>query len=51
LLFQQTDAALEPHLNQLVQIEDSIIKLEKAAYELDAYAKRLEAKFKAVKER
>ncbi|CAG0915643.1 unnamed protein product [Notodromas monacha] len=38
------NASLEPHLAQLQQIEDSIEKLEKAAYQLDAYSKRLESR-------
>lgn len=37
---------LLPQLEQIDQIYDSVVKLEQAAYKLDHYAKRLEAKFK-----
>ncbi|KAI5721474.1 biogenesis of lysosome-related organelles complex 1 subunit 2-like [Diaphorina citri] len=37
---------LIPQLEQIDQIYDSVLKLEQAAYKLDHYAKRLEAKFK-----
>uniref|UniRef100_A0A1B6DGL3 Biogenesis of lysosome-related organelles complex 1 subunit 2 n=1 Tax=Clastoptera arizonana TaxID=38151 RepID=A0A1B6DGL3_9HEMI len=39
---------LQPYLDQIDQIEDSVTKLEQAAYKLDAYSKRLEAKFKSL---
>ncbi|XP_050307102.1 biogenesis of lysosome-related organelles complex 1 subunit 2 [Anthonomus grandis grandis] len=42
---------LLPLLQQIEQIEDSIGKLEQAAYKLDAYSKRLEAKFKNLEKR
>lgn len=37
---------LQPILNNINQIDDSVSKLEQAAYKLAAYSKRLEAKFK-----
>jgi len=40
--------SLDPLLCQLIHIEESVNKLEHAAYKLDAYSKRLEAKFKAL---
>lgn len=40
------DKSLQPYLQQIDQIDDSVAKLEQAAYKLDAYSKRLEAKFK-----
>ncbi|CAH1176052.1 unnamed protein product [Phaedon cochleariae] len=42
---------LIPLLEQIDQIEDSIIKLEQAAYKLDSYSKRLETKFKDLEKR
>ncbi|XP_059479312.1 biogenesis of lysosome-related organelles complex 1 subunit 2 isoform X1 [Neocloeon triangulifer] len=38
--------SLQPYLEQIDQIDDSVAKLEQAAYKLDAYSKRLEGKFK-----
>lgn len=46
-----TDDSLLPYLQQIDQIEDSVVKLEQAAYKLDAYSKRLEAKFKSLEKR
>ncbi|KAG5888648.1 hypothetical protein JTB14_021273 [Gonioctena quinquepunctata] len=43
--------ALIPLLQQIEQIEDSVVKLEQAAYKLDSYSKRLEAKFKNLEKR
>lgn len=37
---------LRPYLEQIDQIEDSVNKLEQAAYKLDAYSKRLENQYK-----
>lgn len=37
---------LQPVLDNINQIDDSVTKLEQAAYKLAAYSKRLEAKFK-----
>lgn len=37
---------LQPILENINQIDDSVSKLEQAAYKLAAYSKRLEAKFK-----
>ena len=42
---------LQPYLEQIDQIEDSVTKLETAAYKLDAYAKRLEDKFKTLEKK
>nr|CAG4644467.1 EOG090X0J9J [Lepidurus arcticus] len=42
---------LQPYLDQIDQIEDSVAQLEQAAYKLDAYTKRLEAKFKSLEKR
>ncbi|KAJ8896085.1 hypothetical protein PR048_001427 [Dryococelus australis] len=43
--------SLQPYLEQIDQIEDSVVKLEQAAYKLDAYSKRLETKFKHLEKR
>nr|XP_026692711.1 biogenesis of lysosome-related organelles complex 1 subunit 2-like [Ciona intestinalis] len=37
---------LQPYLEQIENIEQSILTLEQAAYKLDAYSKRLEERFK-----
>ncbi|KAF7992795.1 hypothetical protein HCN44_005139 [Aphidius gifuensis] len=42
---------LEPVLDNINQIDDSVAKLEQAAYKLAAYSKRLEAKFKDLSEK
>lgn len=42
---------LRPCLDQIDQVEESVAKLEQVAYKLDAYSKRLEAKFKALEKR
>jgi len=44
-------ASLQPYLDQIDQIEESVAGLEQAAYKLDAYSKRLEAKFKQLEKR
>ena len=36
-----TDRSLQPYLDQIDQIEESVATLEQAAYKLDAYSKRL----------
>ena len=36
-----TDQNLQPYLDQIDQIEESVSSLEQAAYKLDAYSKRL----------
>ena len=41
LFFYSTDKSLQPFLDQIDQIEDSVTSLEQAAYKLDAYSKRL----------
>lgn len=43
--------ALKPYLDQIDQIENGILKLEQAAFKLDAYTKRLETKFKSMEKR
>ena len=40
-LFFSSDASLQPYLDQIDQIEESVASLEQAAYKLDAYSKRL----------
>lgn len=40
--------SLQPYLEQIDQIEESVASLEQAAYKLDAYSKRLEGKFKNI---
>lgn len=42
----QKYTALQPYLEQIDQIEDSVNKLEQAAYKLDAYSRRLENQYK-----
>ncbi|XP_064617630.1 biogenesis of lysosome-related organelles complex 1 subunit 2-like [Liolophura sinensis] len=42
---------LQPYLDQIDQIEESVASLEQAAYRLDAYSKRLEARFKQLEKR
>ena len=36
-----SDRSLQPYLDQIDQIEESVASLEQAAYRLDAYSKRL----------
>ncbi|BFZ17966.1 hypothetical protein BsWGS_21004 [Bradybaena similaris] len=43
--------SLQPYLEQIDQIEESVTALEQAAYGLDQYSKRLENKFKALEKR
>ena len=42
---------LQPYLEQIDQIDESVARLEAAAFKLDAYSKRLEAKFKSLEQR
>ncbi|XP_074648498.1 biogenesis of lysosome-related organelles complex 1 subunit 2-like isoform X2 [Tubulanus polymorphus] len=42
---------LQPYLDQIDQIEESVSNLEQATYRLDNYSKRLEAKFKQLEKR
>ncbi|XP_051788449.1 biogenesis of lysosome-related organelles complex 1 subunit 2 [Erpetoichthys calabaricus] len=44
-------AGLQPYLDQINQIEEQVTALEQAAYKLDTYSKRLEAKFKKLEKR
>lgn len=43
--------ALGPYISQIDDLEDSVVKLEQAAYKLDAYSKQLENKFKKLERR
>ncbi|GAB1599996.1 biogenesis of lysosome-related organelles complex 1 subunit 2-like [Argonauta hians] len=43
--------SLQPYLDQIDQIEESVSNLEQAAYRLDAYSKKLESKFKTLQKR
>ncbi|XP_064626710.1 biogenesis of lysosome-related organelles complex 1 subunit 2-like [Lineus longissimus] len=43
--------SLQPYLDQIDQVEESVASLEQAAYRLDAYSKRLETKFKQLEKR
>lgn len=43
--------SLQPYLDQVDIVEESVASLEQAAYSLDHYSKRLEAKFKALEKR
>ncbi|XP_048585866.1 biogenesis of lysosome-related organelles complex 1 subunit 2 [Nematostella vectensis] len=43
--------SLQPYLEQIDRIEDSVSSLEQAAYRLDAYSKKLENKFKRLERR
>ncbi|XP_065911286.1 biogenesis of lysosome-related organelles complex 1 subunit 2-like [Dysidea avara] len=43
--------SLQPYLEQIDQLEASVSTLEQTAYRLDAYSKKLEAKFKAIERR
>lgn len=42
---------LQPYIDQIDQIDASVQQLETAAFKLDAYSKRLEAKFKDLEAR
>ena len=42
---------LAPYIEQIDQIDESVARLEQAAFKLDAYSRRLEAKFKALEKR
>lgn len=47
-LLNQKYKKLQPVLDNINQIDDSVTKLEQAAYKLLAYSNRLEAKFKDI---
>jgi biogenesis of lysosome-related organelles complex 1 subunit 2 len=42
---------LMPYLEQIDQIDESISRLEQAAYKLDNYSKRIETKYKQIEKR
>ena len=44
-------ASLQPYLEQIDKIHDSVAALEQTAYRLDAYTKQLEEKLKSVEKR
>lgn len=44
-------AELEPYLKQIDEIDESVTQLETAAFKLDAYSKKLEAKFNSLEKR
>jgi len=43
--------SLQPHLDQIDQIEESVVKLEEITFQLDDYVKRLEEKFRQLEKR
>lgn len=43
--------SLQPYCDQIDQVESSVSALEQMAYRLDAYCKRLEAKFREMEKR
>ena len=43
--------SLQPYCDQIDQVETSVSALEQMAYRLDAYCKRLEAKFREMERR
>ena len=45
LLFYSIDEKLHPFLQQIDQVEEGVAELERAAYSLDQYSKRLGMKF------
>ncbi|XP_034950404.1 biogenesis of lysosome-related organelles complex 1 subunit 2 [Chelonus insularis] len=47
-ILNQKYRKLQPILENINQIDDSVAKLEQAAYKLAAYSKRLETKFKDI---
>ena len=44
-------AQLQPYLEQIDHIDESLARLETAAFKLDAYSKRLEDKFNSLEKR
>ena len=42
---------IQPYLDQIDQVEESVANLEQAALRLEAYSKRLEAKFKQLEKK
>ncbi|KAL5019421.1 hypothetical protein ScPMuIL_005143 [Solemya velum] len=50
-LNDKVNKTLQPYLDQIDQIEENVSSLEQAAYRLDAYSKRLEAKYKLLEKR
>ncbi|XP_074083552.1 biogenesis of lysosome-related organelles complex 1 subunit 2-like [Macrotis lagotis] len=47
----QKYATLQPYLDHITLIEEQVAALEQAAYNLDAYSKELEAKYKKLERR
>nr|CAB3225739.1 biogenesis of lysosome-related organelles complex 1 subunit 2-like [Phallusia mammillata] len=47
-LINQKFVNLRPYLEQIEQIEQTVLSLEQAAYKLDAYTKKLEEKFRRI---
>ncbi|XP_036621494.1 biogenesis of lysosome-related organelles complex 1 subunit 2-like [Trichosurus vulpecula] len=47
----QKYAALQPYLDQITLTEVQVAALERPAYKLDAYSKKLEAKYKKLERR
>ncbi|XP_031565169.1 biogenesis of lysosome-related organelles complex 1 subunit 2-like [Actinia tenebrosa] len=43
--------SLQPYLDQIDRVEESVASLEQAAYRLDAYSKKLESRFKRLEKR
>lgn len=50
-VFLISDQTLTPHIHKVDEIEQAVLKLEKMAYAIDAYSKRLEAKMKHILKR
>lgn len=51
IFFSSAVVSLQPYCDQIDQVESSVSALEQMAYRLDAYCKRLEAKFREMERR